>query len=234
MSSYQKRRISEQTYKFPKCIFSIFFLNTRYIFILCTMSLQLELRLLLEHKIFPENVMCREGRGGRVEEALVWAQQRGKKTERKMKRGRLGKAKKNQYVSDKKAQILDVSSVWVSRFLHKHRVIFYSSLPILKDLWGTSYVFNSWQKRKQNEGIFSSLEGKLNWKFSIIYIWGQSFFDSSLASLIRPFTEEISAQLWWRRSWGGWSKEEWQFCVAINSLNTLWKKFLPPAFFFLD
>lgn len=38
MSSYQKRRISEQTYKFPKCIFSIFFLNTRYIFILCTMS----------------------------------------------------------------------------------------------------------------------------------------------------------------------------------------------------
>lgn len=33
------------------------------------------------------------------------------KKRRKMKRGRLGKAKENQYMSDKKAQILDGSSV---------------------------------------------------------------------------------------------------------------------------
>ena len=45
----------------------------------------------------------------------VWNGEK-KKRERKseegnMKRGRLGKAKKNQYMSDKKAQILDDSSV---------------------------------------------------------------------------------------------------------------------------
>lgn len=50
-----------------------------------------------------------------------------------MKRGRLGKAKKNQYMSDKKAQILDGSSVWV--WSEAAAAEFYSSLPILKDLW---------------------------------------------------------------------------------------------------
>lgn len=63
--------------------------------------------LLLEHKIFPENVMCC------VRRVRVWGGGREKSAEKeeKLKRGRLGKAKKNQYVSDKKAQILDGSSV---------------------------------------------------------------------------------------------------------------------------
>lgn len=127
MSSYQKRRISEQTYKFPKCIFSIFFLNTRYIFILCTMSFSWScVALLLEHKFFPENVMCCVSGAKRMGEKRM-------KEEGKLKRGRLGKAKENQYVSDKKAQILDGSSVWV--WGARTRATFYSSLPILKDLW---------------------------------------------------------------------------------------------------
>ena len=55
MSSYQKRRISEQTYKFPKCIFSIFSSSqyTIYIYFLYdVVQLKLLGLLLLEHEFF--------------------------------------------------------------------------------------------------------------------------------------------------------------------------------------
>lgn len=103
MSSYQKRRISEQTYKFPKCIFSIFSFSIHDIYLFCIRCRSAGAPLLLEHKIFPE-MLCVVFVGWKMSE------ERGRK-KRKMKRGRLGKAKENQYVSDKKAQILDASSV---------------------------------------------------------------------------------------------------------------------------
>jgi hypothetical protein len=56
-----------------------------------------------------ENVMCSVLRGS--QRRVEWGEEKERKRRRKMKRGRLGKAKKNQYMSDKKAQILDDSSV---------------------------------------------------------------------------------------------------------------------------
>lgn len=54
------------------------------------------------------------------------------------------------------------------------------SLPILKDLWRQKtflmYSIRCKDGKKENEGIFPSLlRKKLNWKFSIIYIWGKLF-----------------------------------------------------------
>lgn len=155
--------------------------------------------LLLEHEFFLLSLPY----------VLCWGVADQKKAKREKERGRLGKAKKNQYMSDKKAQILDGSSVWVwgerrSDEREKGKQ-FYSSLPILKDLWETSYVFNSWQKRKQNEGIFSSFRRKLNWKFSIIYIWGKRAFPSFSIHPLTPlaFSKYFSAKkFWWRWSSG--------------------------------
>jgi hypothetical protein len=53
--------------------------------------------------------MCSVLRGS--QRRVEWGEEKERKRRRKMKRGRLGKAKKNQYMSDKKAQILDDSSV---------------------------------------------------------------------------------------------------------------------------
>lgn len=68
MSSYQKRRISEQTYKFPKCIFSIFSFSIHDIYLFCIRCRSAGAPLLLEHKIFPENVMCCVCGGGKRSE----------------------------------------------------------------------------------------------------------------------------------------------------------------------
>lgn len=70
MSSYQKRRISEQTYKFPKCIFPFFSQYTIYIYFVYDV-VQLELSALrccwsINFFLLHENVMCSvclKGRG---------------------------------------------------------------------------------------------------------------------------------------------------------------------------
>lgn len=104
MSSYQKRRISEQTYKFPKCIFPFFPSSQYTIYIYFPYDVvQLDSFLFdLPHPHHPYSKHCYVSE--RWDEAKECAFTR--KAE-----GRLGKAKENQYVSDKKAQILDASSV---------------------------------------------------------------------------------------------------------------------------
>lgn len=202
MSSYQKRRISEQTYKFPKCIFP-FFLNTRYIFILCTMSFSWSsLRCVVVGawvlfsalwKCYVLGVRGWETNG--EEKEREWEKE---KRRRKMKRGRLGKAKKNQYMSDKKAQILDGSSVWV---WSSSRILFVSAnLEGFMEL--LMYSIHGKSESKMKEFSLVHRWTKLNWKFSIIYIWGNGKSELFLALAIssHPFRSERFQQKfsWWR------------------------------------
>lgn len=252
MSSYQKRRISEQTYKFPKCTFSIFPSSqyTIYIYFLCDV-VQPRLLLLVEHETFFSSlpippagplrkVVAKCARWG-DEARNVFRQQDGKGKWR----GRLGTAKENQYVSDKKAQILDASGVWVRK--EKHTNLF-PSLTLCQSwrIYGRErrflciqFIAKKTEKRKMKEFSHRSLQKKLNWKFSIIYIWGKKLFASAFA-LIPPsigcaatsfafheIHEMKKTLFWWRWSFqtrstraGGVEEEmEWQSCVAINFLD---------------
>lgn len=93
------------------------------------------------------------------------------------------------------------------------------------------------EKRKMKEFSHRSLRKKLNWKFSIIYIWGKKLFASAFA-LIPPFdrvcsserllftrftrwrklsSDEDEASKWDQLGRGvGRRDVEWQSCVAIN------------------
>lgn len=85
-------------------------------------------------------------------------------------------------------------------------------------IYGASYVFNSWrQKRKQNEGILSSLKGKLNWKFSIMYIWGVGW--KSFSSFIERLAPATRLEDECQSSWEGWAVGRGLKCGQTTVLN---------------
>lgn len=103
-------------------------------------------------------------------------------------------------------------------------------LPILKDLWSkrlflmySNHCKKRQEKRKMKEFSHRFYERKLNWKFSIIYIWEKAphrssshllfFLFASATMETLPLSEGNEAL----RSAAGWMK--WQSCAGINSLD---------------
>lgn len=151
MSSYQKRRISEQTYKFPKCIFPFFFsIHDIYIYFVYDV-VQLELRCCWSMKKLC--AVCTLVSGG-----VRKKRERERAEKRKMKRADWEKLRKiNMWVIRKhKYWMFRVCECEAHR-AQNHFIRLCQSWRI----YGASYVFNSWrQKRKQNEGILLIVGGK--------------------------------------------------------------------------
>lgn len=157
MSSYQKRRISEQTYKFPKCIFPFFFFSIHDIYLFsvrCRSAEALCVALLLEHKIFSASWKCYVfGVAGGMETVGMGEKEKERKSEEgKWKGADWEKLRKiNMWVIRKHKYWMIQVCEWGAKQQQQNFIRLCQSWRI----YGTSYVFNSWQKRKQNEGIFS-------------------------------------------------------------------------------
>lgn len=172
MSSYQKRRISEQTYKFPKCIFSIFSSSQYTIYIYFVYDVvQLELRCCWSMKFFlpPFRTLCavrRTAKGVGVGSTTKERKRNGADWE-KLRKINTWVIRKHKY--------------WMFRVCEwekgKRSARLCQSWRIYGKLLMYSIHGKSESKMKEFSIFFcSSLRKKLNWNFSIIYIWGNESF----------------------------------------------------------